>query len=138
MQLHSVKIYSLHINCGGEEVYINKTKYEHDLDGKCSSTYYKDGNWAFSNTGHFVDYQRDSSPYILSNTSNLHDISTHDSELYTTAQGSAISLTYYGLCLMEGNYTVKLHFAEIVLTQYNSSNILGKRVFDVYLQVIHM
>ncbi|KAJ0582476.1 putative protein kinase RLK-Pelle-DLSV family [Helianthus annuus] len=134
MQLHSVKIYSLHINCGGEEVYINKTKYEHDLDGKCSSTYYKDGNWAFSNTGHFVDYQRDSSPYVLSNTSNLHDISTHDSELYTTARGSAISLTYYGLCLMEGNYTVKLHFAEIVLTQYNSSNILGKRVFDVYLQ----
>ncbi|KAJ0759064.1 putative protein kinase RLK-Pelle-DLSV family [Helianthus annuus] len=84
--------------------------------------------------GHFFDYHGDSSPYILSNTSNLHDISTHDSELYTTARGSAISLTYYVLCLMEGNYTVKLHFAEIVLTQYNSSNILGKRVFNVYLQ----
>ncbi|KAM0062619.1 putative Malectin domain-containing protein [Helianthus debilis subsp. tardiflorus] len=71
---------------------------------------------------------------MLSNKSNLHNISMYDSEIYKTARGSAISLTYYGLCLMDGNYTVKLHFAEIILTQDNSSNILGKRVFDVYVQ----
>ncbi|XP_076960167.1 putative LRR receptor-like serine/threonine-protein kinase At1g07650 [Bidens hawaiensis] len=47
---------------------------------------------------------------------------------------AAISLTYYGLCLMNGNHTVKLHFAEIVFTQDNSFISLGKRIFNVYVQ----
>ncbi|KAJ0725501.1 putative protein kinase RLK-Pelle-DLSV family [Helianthus annuus] len=128
------QIYSLHINCGGEEVHINNNKFDDDKDGKCASSYYNDGNWAFSNTGNYIDYQGVSSLNMLSNKSNLHNISMYDSEIYKTARGSAISLTYYGLCLMDGNYTVKLHFAEIILTQDNSSNILGKRVFDVYVQ----
>ncbi|MFS8023281.1 putative Malectin domain-containing protein [Helianthus anomalus] len=126
--------YSLHINCGGEEVNINNTKFHDDTEGKGASSYYNDGYWAFSNTGNFIEYEGDFDPYTVSNTSNLHNISTYDTELYTSARATAISLTYYGLCLINGNYTLKLHFAEIVLTEDNSSNICGKRVFDVYVQ----
>ncbi|KAJ0941065.1 putative Malectin domain-containing protein [Helianthus annuus] len=54
-----------------------------------------------------------------------------ETALYTKARTAAISLTYYGLCLMNGNYTVKLHFAEIIFT---SPNFPRKRLFDVYVQ----
>ncbi|KAK1412114.1 hypothetical protein QVD17_33104 [Tagetes erecta] len=130
------KIYSLHINCGGREVNINNTmKYEADIKKKTgASTYYNGGNWAFSSTGNFLDGYDSSNVLILSNTSILNNIPTSHTELYTTARTAAISLTYYGLCLMNGNYTVRLHFSEIVFTQDHSFNSLGKRVFDVYVQ----
>ncbi|KAL8229877.1 hypothetical protein R6Q57_014777 [Mikania cordata] len=130
------KIHTLHINCGGKEVNINNTiKYEADTERNGASKYYLDGNWAISSTGNFLhaDYEF-SDTYIISNTSPLHNISTFDAELYTTARRTAISLTYYGLCLLNGNYTVKLHFAEIVFTQDNFIDSVGKRVFDVYVQ----
>ncbi|KAF5757332.1 putative Malectin domain-containing protein [Helianthus annuus] len=137
MSSFASEIYSLRINCGGKEVYINNTKYESDTEKKGASPYYNAGNWAFSSTGNFLDDDRDSDIYILSNTSSLHNTSTFDTDLYTTARTTAISLTYYGLCLINGNYTVMLHFAEIVFTQYNSFNTLGRRVFDVYVQVLY-
>ncbi|MFS8021264.1 putative non-specific serine/threonine protein kinase [Helianthus anomalus] len=132
------KINSLHINCGGEEVNINNTIYESDIEKNGASSYYNDGNWAFSSTGNFFNDDHDSNVYILSNTSNLHNISSHETELYLRARTAAISLTYYGLCLMNGKYRVRLHFAEIVFTQDKSFNSLGKRVFDVYVQVMHL
>ncbi|KAJ0814990.1 putative non-specific serine/threonine protein kinase [Helianthus annuus] len=128
------KINSLHINCGGEEVNINNTIYESDIEKKGSSPYYNAGNWAFSSTGNFLDDDHDSDANIHSNTSSLHNISTFDTELYKTARTTAISLTYYGLCLKNGHYTVRLHFAEIIFTQDKSFNSLGKRVFNVYVQ----
>ncbi|XP_076893713.1 putative LRR receptor-like serine/threonine-protein kinase At1g07650 [Bidens hawaiensis] len=129
------KVHSLHINCGGEEVNINNTIiYKADTERIGASSYYNDGNWAFSSTGNFLDGDRRSDAYILSNTSDLHNIPTSDTELYTTARTAAISLTYYGLCLANGNYNVTLHFAEIVFTQYKSLDSLGKRVFNVYVQ----
>ncbi|KAI7730570.1 hypothetical protein M8C21_005783 [Ambrosia artemisiifolia] len=134
MSSFASEISYLHINCGGKEVNINNTKYESDTEKKGASLYYNAGNWAFSSTGNFLDDDRDSGSYILSNTSSLHNISTADSELYTTARKAAISLTYYGLCLMNGRYIVKLHFAEILFTQDKSFNSLGRRVFDVYVQ----
>ncbi|KAK1412112.1 hypothetical protein QVD17_33102 [Tagetes erecta] len=128
-------IHSLHINCGGKEVTINNTiKYDADTEIQGASVYYNGGYWAFSSTGNFLDDGHDSDSYIFFNTSILHNISTFDTALYTTALRAAISLTYYGLCLMNGNYTVELHFAEIVFTQYDSSNIIGKRAFNVYVQ----
>ncbi|XP_058100947.1 probable LRR receptor-like serine/threonine-protein kinase At1g07650 isoform X2 [Magnolia sinica] len=57
-----------------------------------------------------------------------------NSELYTKARLSPISLTYYGLCLHNGNYTVKLHFAEIMFMDDKTYSSLGKRIFDVYIQ----
>ncbi|WVZ17726.1 hypothetical protein V8G54_010708 [Vigna mungo] len=43
-------------------------------------------------------------------------------------------LTYYGLCLITGNYTIKFHFAEIIFINEKSLNSLGKRVFGIYIQ----
>ncbi|CAK9160225.1 unnamed protein product [Ilex paraguariensis] len=133
--LRNQRHYSLHINCGGEDIVINNdTKYEADLEARGASTFYSGQNWAFSSTGNFLDNDIDADVYIDTNMSALYNVSRPDSELYTTARVSPLSLTYYGLCLMNGNYSIKLHFAEIVFTNYSSFNSLGKRIFDVYIQ----
>lgn len=82
-----------------------------------------------------MDNDVDADNYIKTNTSAVSNVSVIKSELYTTARASPISLTYYGLCLMNGNYTVKLHFAEIIFTNDKSFYSLGERIFDVYIQV---
>lgn len=114
---------------------LNNTKYEADLEARGASMFYTGENWAFSSTGNFMDNAVDADVYIDSNSSALQNVSAPISELYTTARVSPLSLTYYGLCLMNGNYTVKLHFAEILFTNDRSFNSLGKRIFDVYIQV---
>jgi hypothetical protein len=48
---------------------------------------------------------------------------------------SPLALTYYGLCLVNENYTVKLQLSEIIFTDDNSLNSIGNRLFDVYIQV---
>lgn len=58
----------------------------------------------------------------------------NDSELYMKARLSTLSLTYYGRCLANGNYTVTLHFAEIIFRDNRSFQSLGRRMFDVYVQ----
>ncbi|XP_041003780.1 probable LRR receptor-like serine/threonine-protein kinase At1g07650 isoform X1 [Juglans microcarpa x Juglans regia] len=126
--------YLLHINCGGKEASVNGTKYEADREQRGASMFYLGQNWAFSSTGNFMDNDVDADIYIGTNTSALSNVSVPDSELYTTARASPLSLTYYGLCLMNGNYTVKLHFAEIIFTNDRSFNSLGKRIFNVYMQ----
>lgn len=97
--------------------------------------YYSRHNWAFSSTGNFMDNDVDSDVYIDTNVSALLNVKAPEVELYKTARASPLSLTYYGQCLMNGNYTVKLHFAEIIFTNDTSFNSLGERIFDVYLQV---
>ncbi|CAL5403934.1 unnamed protein product [Camellia sinensis] len=126
--------YSLHINCGGKEAIFNNSKYEADLEVRGASMFYSGQNWAFSSTGNFMDNDLEADVYIDANTSTLHNVSATDSELYTTARVSPLSLTYYGLCLGNGNYTVRLHFAEIVYTNDQTFDSLGKRIFDVYIQ----
>ncbi|KAL5716571.1 hypothetical protein ACHQM5_018241 [Ranunculus cassubicifolius] len=69
--------------------------------------------------------------YIATNSSRL---TMNDTQLYMTARVSPLSFTYYGLCLLNGNYTVNLHFAEIVFTNDNTFSSLGRRIFDVYIQ----
>ena len=58
-----------------------------------------------------------------------------DAELYMDARVSPISLTYYGFCLANGSYTVNLHFAEIMFTDDQTYASLGRRLFDIYLQL---
>ncbi|KAJ8633387.1 hypothetical protein MRB53_026723 [Persea americana] len=123
--------YSLYINCGGKEAIVNGTKYEADVEPRGASMLYLSQNWAFSSTGNFMDNDVDADNYIATNTSK---ISMPDSELYTRARVSPLSLTYYGLCLINGNYTVKLHFAEIIFTNDSKFTSLGKRIFDVFIQ----
>lgn len=127
----------MHINCGGKEINTGKTKYEADVEPRGASMFYSASGqyWAFSSTGNFMDNDVDSDIYIEANTSTLSKASVVDSELYTTARVSPLSLTYYGLCLGNGNYTVRLHFAEIIFKNDSTFNSLGKRIFDVYVQV---
>ena len=61
----------------------------------------------------------------------------NNSALYMNARLSALSLTYYAFCLGNGNYTVKLQFAEIMFTDDKTYSSLGRRIFDVYIQVVN-
>ncbi|XP_034678455.1 probable leucine-rich repeat receptor-like serine/threonine-protein kinase At3g14840 isoform X4 [Vitis riparia] len=127
------KFYSMHINCGGKEVIVDgNTTYEDDTDSGGPSKFYQSRtNWAFSSTGHFMDDDHPTDSFIGTNVSRL---TMENSGLYTTARLSALSLTYYGFCLENGNYTVKLHFAEITFTDDKTYSSLGRRLFDVYVQ----
>jgi hypothetical protein len=58
-------------------------------------------------------------------------------ELYMNARLSPFSLTYYLRCLANGTYRVRLHFAEIVIRGNRSFSSLGRRIFDVYIQVLN-
>ncbi|KAK9088663.1 hypothetical protein Scep_027745 [Stephania cephalantha] len=127
--------YSLHINCGGPETMTSgNIEYEADVEARGASMFYLNQHWAFSSTGNFMDNDMDSDIYTLKNHSAISNITLVDYKLYTTARVSPLSLTYYGLCLLNGNYTVKLHFSEIVYTYDNTFSSLGKRVFDIYIQ----
>lgn len=90
-----------------------------------------DKKWAYSSTGDFVG--NENADYIARNTSKLN---LAYPELYTEARLSPLSLKYYGLCMENGEYTVKLHFAEIVFTEDHTYSSNGKRVFDVFIQVM--
>lgn len=86
-------------------------------------------NWAYNSTGHLLDDDGQTEACVMSNMST---ISGEHLQLYITARLSPLSLTYYGVCLMNGSYAVSLHFAEIMFHDGD----LGRRVFDVYIQVI--
>ncbi|XP_052177859.1 probable leucine-rich repeat receptor-like serine/threonine-protein kinase At3g14840 isoform X3 [Diospyros lotus] len=127
------KIYSFHINCGGGEVIDGGgTKYSADIDAAGNSNFFRSGsNWAFSSTGYFRDDHREVDDFIATNGSGL---SMKNYELYMDARLSASSLVYYGFCLLNKNYRVKLHFAEIMFTDDKNYSSLGRRLFDVYIQ----
>lgn len=97
--------YGLHINCGGDELTVNGTMYDSDTWEKP----FHDGSrtgWVSSNTGNFLDDDR--SPKEVTLWTNRSELKIAEPRLYTHARLSAISLTYYALCLGEGNYTVNL------------------------------
>ena len=126
--------YSVHINCGGGATTIGDINYEGDEDLGGPAKYFPlKETWETSSTGHFWDITVTSKDYIAKNVSILR---TNNSELYTTARLSPLSLTYYVRCLANGSYTVTLHFAEIVIRDNSSFQSLGRRVFDVYVQVV--
>ncbi|MED6209230.1 hypothetical protein PIB30_052708 [Stylosanthes scabra] len=127
--------YSFHINCGGSSN-IQKGKIVYESDSYDNGVSFKESatgsNWAISRTG--GDFLDDVYNYkLIQENETVLDI-VDDDDLYTKARGSPISLTYYGFCLANGNYTVNLHFAEIVFTNGTTYKSLGRRVFDVYIQ----
>ncbi|PHU26041.1 hypothetical protein BC332_04373 [Capsicum chinense] len=124
--------YSLHINCGGERVVIGNTSYEADEESAGAAKFVSwRGNWGSSSTGHFWDHNISLNDY---KADNLSAIKGDESPLYMTARLSPLSLTYFARCLANGNYTLTLHFAEIVYRDNRSFQSLGRRVFDVYIQ----
>ncbi|PIN06696.1 Serine/threonine protein kinase [Handroanthus impetiginosus] len=123
---------SLNVNCGGGDLTVEESNrrviYEGDA-GRDSARYLSNNYWGFISTGDFMDepnYQN-SRPIRPTATTNL-------SELYTTARLSPISLTYFHYCLEPGSYNVSLHFAEILFTNDETYNSLGRRKFDIYIQ----
>ncbi|TQE00746.1 hypothetical protein C1H46_013685 [Malus baccata] len=127
----SKEYYSVHINCGGKQVTVGNIKYDGDEASGGGAKFVHDTEiWGFSSTGDFglINYDQD---YIAKNISVL---KMNNSELYRTARISPLSLTYYARCLANGNYTVKLHFAEIVMRDNRSYYSVGRRIFDVYIQ----
>ncbi|KAM1343726.1 hypothetical protein PS2_007823 [Malus domestica] len=129
--------YSLHINCGGTQFTVpgkKDTLYEADtfLDGP-SSLYQSTTNWAVSSTGSFIDDDRPKDTFIWRNETTL---SMANPLLYMNARLSPISLTYFGFCLGNGDYTVKLHFAEIMFRNGKTYKSLGRRIFNIYIQGI--
>ncbi|GAV80564.1 LRR_1 domain-containing protein/Pkinase_Tyr domain-containing protein/Malectin domain-containing protein [Cephalotus follicularis] len=128
----SKALYSLHINCGGNRTEIGNIVYEGDADfGGSTKLVSMSNHWGFSSTGFFWDREKSENYYIAHNISRL---TMANSELYTTARLSPLSLTYYARCLGNGDYTVRLHFAEIVFRDNRSFYSLGRRIFDVYIQ----
>ncbi|CAI9279515.1 unnamed protein product [Lactuca saligna] len=97
---------SIRINCGGPKVTIGNLTYEADEDsGGAAKFDPTSGFWGTSSTGNALG-----------------------------ARLSPLSITYYGRCLPNGNFTVTLHFAEIVFRDNMSFQSLGRRSFDVYIQ----
>lgn len=126
----------LHINCGGDKV--NSTVDESiifaadtDPGGPSNSVLAQD--WLCSSTGRFMKNDNNI-PYILSNVSEF-STNTTNPQLYMKARISPLSFTYYAFCLVNGNYRVMLHFAEIAFTDDETYNSLGRRMFDVFIQV---
>ncbi|PIA33881.1 hypothetical protein AQUCO_03900022v1 [Aquilegia coerulea] len=117
--------YDLFINCGGRSLPFERKRYEQDTADMGPSSFYSNDKWACSATGDFLG--NDKLPYMAS-------AKTPDEDIYSTARLAPFSLKYYGRCLLKGSYTVKLHFAEIMLTADRKNNTRGKRIFDVYIQ----
>lgn len=128
----------LHINSGGKDVKVKEDKGDNiylgdgNVNGGAATYYYSNNDhWGFCSTGDFMDdYDSQNIRYtVFLTSSNMPDI-------YTTARISPLSLTYFHNCMENGNYTVMLHFAEIEFTNDDTYGNLGKRIFDIYIQVI--
>ncbi|KAK1422755.1 hypothetical protein QVD17_18041 [Tagetes erecta] len=127
---------SLHVNCGGNDLTIRESNrrsvfYEGDahVDGGAARLYRGARNWGFSSTGDFMDDN------IFQNTHYIEALeNTSLPALYTTARLSPLTLTYFSYCMENGEYSVKLHFAELRFTNDSTYISLGRRIFDIYIQ----
>lgn len=127
---------SFGINCGGPEITPSDgLLYEKDNENLGPATHFVSSRdrWAESNVGTFLD--SDNASRFISLSSTEFPI-TSETQLLLTSKLSASSLRYYGLGLENGNYIVKLQFAEITLETSGSWETVGRRVFDIYIQVL--
>lgn len=135
--ISSLAVFSLFINCGGDQITINEDIYK--ADNK-TDYFYEDPNrnWAYSCSGDFFAETFNSSDFIQKEP---YKVFNPEASLYENSRLSPVSLNYYGLSLYEGTYNVTLHFAEIVyeeglhVSEVANYNKLRKRLFDVYIQV---
>ncbi|KAL8505344.1 hypothetical protein ACS0TY_016547 [Phlomoides rotata] len=121
------------VKCGGPEIRSSdQTVYERENEPLGPATYYVTNTqrWAVSNAGLYVD--NNNASYITTSSSQF--TNTLDSELFQSSRISAGSLRYYGLGLENGNYTVRLQFAESAILGTRTWQSLGRRVFHIYIQ----
>lgn len=106
-------------------------EYEEDLGTEGPSDFMSSSEkWGYSSTGVYMG--KDNADYRATNTFLLN---VNGPEFYQTARLAPLSLKYYGLCMLKGSYKVQLHFAEIMYTDNETFTGLGKRIFDVSIQV---
>ncbi|KAL7087501.1 hypothetical protein ACP275_13G071200 [Erythranthe tilingii] len=125
----NANLHTLYINCGGRRVNFQGNEYEENLIGQGSSHFGSNDRWAFSSTGMYMG--KSDGIYVASNDSSM---VSSDGEIYQTARLSPSSLKFYGLCLRQGSYKVRLHFAEIMFFDNSTFPGLGRRIFDVAIQ----
>ncbi|KAD3336834.1 hypothetical protein E3N88_32353 [Mikania micrantha] len=124
----------LHVNSGGDDMKVKEINedvvYEGDanVDGVASRLYISNRNWGLSSTGDFMDDN------IFQNTRYIATSTNLSSSVYATARLSPLSLVYFAHCLENGEYDVKLHFAELQFTNDTTYRSLGRRIFDIYIQ----
>lgn len=126
--------YNFSIKCGGPQITASDgIVYERENETVGPASYYVTNTkrWAVSNIGYFTG---NNNPRYQSSTPSQFT-NTLDSELFQTARLSASSLRYFGLGLENGNYTVNLRFSETAFEDARTWKSLGRRVFDVYIQV---
>ncbi|CAL5405968.1 unnamed protein product [Camellia sinensis] len=124
------KYHDLFINCGGDQTSFERHEYEEDKNPQGESSFFSSSDkWAYSSTGSF--FGKSSAPLI---TDNKFSLNLPGGNLYSTARLAPISLKYYGLCLRKGWYNVRLHFAEIMFSDDQKFNSLGRRIFDISIQ----
>lgn len=105
-------------------------------DGAATFYISDDRKWGYSSMGIYDPTQSKTMSYT-------HSIESHgecgfenkDASLYKTARVSSISLKYFGFCMKNGLYTIKLDFAEITFKEEAEHKSRGNRLFDVLIQV---
>ena len=127
--------YSVHINFGGKATTIGNIKYEADVDPTGAAKYVcVRENWGFSSSRRFWGINTSANDYIANNVPILR---MNESELYTSAWLSSLSIIYYARCLANEPYKVKVHFAEIVIRDNRSFSSVARWIFDIYVQVFY-
>ncbi|KAF8733080.1 hypothetical protein HU200_015444 [Digitaria exilis] len=120
---------SFAINCGGKQIYSDPnpipTLFSEDSTDLGGAGFHVNttSHWVVSYVG--SDPSNKSSGIVYTNNT----LETGMQELYRTARTSTGSLSYYVVGLANGEYTVQLFFAEIVIVDGP-----GRRVFDIDIQ----
>ncbi|KAF4349725.1 hypothetical protein F8388_024447 [Cannabis sativa] len=127
---------SFAIKCGGPQMLGNDgIVYEAEEIVLGPAKFHVSGkeNWGVSKVGLYGDK---TGKLDIEGTQEQVTSTNEKPEFFHTARMSPGSLRYYGLGLVNGPYTVTLHFAEIGFPS-QSTNLwasLAKRVFDIYIQ----
>ncbi|KAB2078131.1 hypothetical protein ES319_A06G140600v1 [Gossypium barbadense] len=130
----------LYINCGGDKVTTAQGTFESDVNPEGASTFYisDDKKWGYSSMGIYDPEQIFSMSYAKSIESHedcgFESIQNKEISLYKSARVSPISLKYFGFCMKNGLYKVKLDFAEITFKEEADHKSRGNRLFDVLIQ----
>lgn len=118
--------FNLFINSGGSSLEFEGNEYEQDQTDQGSYFFPSAERWAYSSNGVYLN--NDDARFVAT-TANV-----TGGNIYNTARLAPTSLRYYGLCLRQGSYRVRLHFAEIMYTDDSTFSSLGRRIFDVSIQ----
>nr|CDM85689.1 unnamed protein product [Triticum aestivum] len=133
--LNSILYSSFAVDSGGSRPIraSDNSIYEPDDASLQLASYYVTNStrWGVSNIGRPMDSMNES--YIVYTSRRF--TNTLDSELFQTARMSPSSLRYYGIGLKNGMYNVVLQFAEIYFPDDQTWISLGKRIFNIYVQV---